>query len=392
MITYRDICKVLPLVYDDTLSYYEVLCKVRDKMNEIVDLDNAQSEAINDLSSDMGERYNEFEKKILKDLADLKDELETEIASGDENVIETLGTLISNLSEDVGGLEETVNSLSETVSGYGQTISDLSSTVSGLDDTVGTLTSNVTSLGERMTQAESDIDNLESSVAGLAQDVAGNTETISGINERVGDIEEELEHFVFSDVDDQLSTSSANPVENSVITTALNALDSKVDNLEFADLPDVDMTNVSNGQVPAWNSTTQKYEPLSVSGGVTTLSGLSDVSISSPVKDDVLVYDGAGDYVNSKKLFNLYAGLTNKTDSITYDNDGNVSQIVQSDTGNGIVCTSTFTYNSGGDVTSIVTTVVPNFGDYDYTETVTFTYSSGELTSISESYTSTAKV
>lgn len=28
--------KVLPLVYDDSLSYYEVLCKVRDKLNEVI--------------------------------------------------------------------------------------------------------------------------------------------------------------------------------------------------------------------------------------------------------------------------------------------------------------------------------------------------------------------
>lgn len=29
--------KVLPLVYDDSLSYYEVLCKMRDKLNEMID-------------------------------------------------------------------------------------------------------------------------------------------------------------------------------------------------------------------------------------------------------------------------------------------------------------------------------------------------------------------
>ena len=28
--------KVLPLVYDDSLSYYEVLCKIREKLNEMV--------------------------------------------------------------------------------------------------------------------------------------------------------------------------------------------------------------------------------------------------------------------------------------------------------------------------------------------------------------------
>lgn len=29
--------KVLPLVYDDSLSYYEVLCKVKQKLNEVIE-------------------------------------------------------------------------------------------------------------------------------------------------------------------------------------------------------------------------------------------------------------------------------------------------------------------------------------------------------------------
>lgn len=32
--------KVLPLVYDDSLSYYEVLCKLTNKINEVIDIIN----------------------------------------------------------------------------------------------------------------------------------------------------------------------------------------------------------------------------------------------------------------------------------------------------------------------------------------------------------------
>lgn len=32
--------KVLPLVYDESLSYYEVLCKVVAKLNEVIDVVN----------------------------------------------------------------------------------------------------------------------------------------------------------------------------------------------------------------------------------------------------------------------------------------------------------------------------------------------------------------
>lgn len=40
MNTFRFWCqKVLPLVYDDSLSYYEVLCKVVDYINKLIDTD-----------------------------------------------------------------------------------------------------------------------------------------------------------------------------------------------------------------------------------------------------------------------------------------------------------------------------------------------------------------
>lgn len=41
--------KVLPLVYDDSLSYYELLNKVVNKLNEVIDTDNVLIEDVNDL-------------------------------------------------------------------------------------------------------------------------------------------------------------------------------------------------------------------------------------------------------------------------------------------------------------------------------------------------------
>lgn len=47
--------KVLPAVYDDSLSYYELLCKVSNKLNELVDVDNVQSDAIKELQEKLDE-------------------------------------------------------------------------------------------------------------------------------------------------------------------------------------------------------------------------------------------------------------------------------------------------------------------------------------------------
>lgn len=45
--------KVLPLVYDDSLSYYEVLCKVVKYINDLIDSDKEIIDDIDALKSDM---------------------------------------------------------------------------------------------------------------------------------------------------------------------------------------------------------------------------------------------------------------------------------------------------------------------------------------------------
>ena len=44
---------VLPLVYDESLSYYEFLCRVLDKLNIVITNSNTQSEAIKALNTEL---------------------------------------------------------------------------------------------------------------------------------------------------------------------------------------------------------------------------------------------------------------------------------------------------------------------------------------------------
>lgn len=47
--------KVLPLVYDDSLSYYELLCKVVDYLNKIIEKSNDIGDKITELEATVGE-------------------------------------------------------------------------------------------------------------------------------------------------------------------------------------------------------------------------------------------------------------------------------------------------------------------------------------------------
>lgn len=45
--------KVLPLVYDDSLSYYEVLCKLADYINDMIDNNNSLITDVSQLKQEM---------------------------------------------------------------------------------------------------------------------------------------------------------------------------------------------------------------------------------------------------------------------------------------------------------------------------------------------------
>lgn len=66
--------KVLPLVYDDSLSYYEVLCKVVDYINNLISEDKLIEENISELQEQLSvvenwiNNYNtEFAEKIIRE-------------------------------------------------------------------------------------------------------------------------------------------------------------------------------------------------------------------------------------------------------------------------------------------------------------------------------------
>lgn len=81
--------KILPLVYDDSLSYYEVLCKVRVYLNNVVD-------EVNKLGSQVAVNTNDI-LEIKNKITEIDGEIE-KIKSGEYigNYIEALRDWIDN--------------------------------------------------------------------------------------------------------------------------------------------------------------------------------------------------------------------------------------------------------------------------------------------------------
>lgn len=94
--------KILPLVYDNSLTYYEVLCKLTEKINEVINRLNIQETEITNLK----ESY----ENINTSIQEITDSLT--IVNNSINVINTNIQIINN---NINSLSESINELNERV-------------------------------------------------------------------------------------------------------------------------------------------------------------------------------------------------------------------------------------------------------------------------------------
>ena len=87
--------KVLPLVFDNSLSYYEFLCKMNNKLNELCDAVNAQNLNIIEFAHMVSLEIEKFEKFVTDEYADLDTQIKTELAAEKAE----LDKMFNNLSD-----------------------------------------------------------------------------------------------------------------------------------------------------------------------------------------------------------------------------------------------------------------------------------------------------
>lgn len=63
--------KILPAVFDDSLSYYEQLCKLTDKVNEIINTFEPESETIQEIVNRLNQQGTLLDKIASGEYADL---------------------------------------------------------------------------------------------------------------------------------------------------------------------------------------------------------------------------------------------------------------------------------------------------------------------------------
>lgn len=105
--------KVLPLVYDDSLSYYETLCKVAHKLNEVIESASVSQENINKLKVAYDELLvyiNDALKNVDNRVVNLVDAKVNEMVENGEIVIDPALVDAAPDGYGLGGISTTIDS------------------------------------------------------------------------------------------------------------------------------------------------------------------------------------------------------------------------------------------------------------------------------------------
>ena len=107
--------KVLPLVYDESLSYYESICKLVDKINDLVDVINDQSlDVLNQANaytdskvSEFNSRVDELEQEFNKTILELNENYETfsKSVNNQLNIMQgSIQSIRNEINADIAGV------------------------------------------------------------------------------------------------------------------------------------------------------------------------------------------------------------------------------------------------------------------------------------------------
>lgn len=119
--------KVIPLVFDDSLSYYEAICKFMQKLNEVINALNNNAECIDELQDKYIILQNNFDALEVK-WEEFKTYIEnkfntfkTEITTKEENFETTINNkqteFETKINGDITNLTNNINNFEETMTG-----------------------------------------------------------------------------------------------------------------------------------------------------------------------------------------------------------------------------------------------------------------------------------
>ena len=97
--------KILPLVYDDSLSYYEFLCKMNAKLNEVIDSTNGLVEAWERFQAELEKAWQDYKSALTAEWTDYRAEMDLKYAS----LVGTVNTEINAMKTDISTFKNDIS-------------------------------------------------------------------------------------------------------------------------------------------------------------------------------------------------------------------------------------------------------------------------------------------
>ena len=313
--------KVLPLVYDDALSYYEVLGKMVQYLNDVIDDVNADTSNVNTLYQAFLELQAYVEQAIQYDIHDLEEAVATcvEAAQSATASEENAGISADSASESASSALESKNSANQ-------------SAINAANSAINALEAQQQSAGYASDANQSAINAANSALNAIAMADQANTYGLKAEGYAVGkqngaDVDSSSEYYEnnakYYKEEAENSADAADDFKDEANTASLkaegmavgkqNGVDVDSDSpyyhnnakyyaeqagqasglsVSLDSLTDTDIQNPSDGQALVYDSTAQKWVNSDEAIGVTSLDALTDTDIQNPESGQVLMYDG----------------------------------------------------------------------------------------------------
>lgn len=319
--------KVLPLVYDDALSYYEVLGKMVQYLNDVIDDVNADTANVNTLYQAFLELQAYVEQAIQYDIHDLEEAVATCVEAAQS----------ATASEENAGIS--ADSASESASSALESAQQASgSATNAANSALNALEAQQQSAGYASDANQSALSASNSSLTAISMANQANQYGLKAEGYAVGkqngaDVDSDSEYYQnnakYYKEEAEDSADAADDFKDEANTASLkaegmavgkqNGVDVDSDSpyyhnnakyyaeqagqasglsVSLDSLTNVDIQNPSNGQTIVYDSDNEKWINSDEAIGVTSLDALTDTDIQSPASGQVLMYNGT-DWENS---------------------------------------------------------------------------------------------
>lgn len=275
--------KVLPLVYDDSISYYEVLGKMVVYLNQVIDNVNADTENVQTL------------KEAFDELVEYIDEI------GEIDIRE----LTQLIREGVEAAEEALSSAqeahtsAENASASATNAADAAVIASNSAESAAGSAQNASTSATNAANSALNAINQAESASASATAAEGSAATATGASASANSDALKAEGLAVGQ-QNGVDVGSSSPYYHKNAKYYAEQAGQGAGAYPLADLPDTAITNPTDGQVLQYDSTTQKWVNSDDIEGVTSLDALTDTAIDTPTGGQVLMYNQtAGKWVNS---------------------------------------------------------------------------------------------